>query len=205
MTDARTTNATTGPARRHGVVAGACFALVATMVGASYAAVPFYQWFCKATGYAGTTQVATAPPNHVIDRVFQVRLDANVRSGLPWDFHAEETLVEQKAGDVATVNYVIENLSDRETRGMAVYNVTPELSGIYFTKLECFCFTEQVLKPHERVVVPVTFYVDAEIDGDQNLKTLKTITLSYSFFPSKTSSSTEKPVAAVDETVVPKL
>ncbi|MEJ1157760.1 cytochrome c oxidase assembly protein [Prosthecomicrobium sp. N25] len=179
-------------AARHRTVALACAALVAGMTGAAFAAVPFYDWFCRVTGYGGTTQVAAAAPGHVIDRAFEIRFDANV-NGIPWRFRPEGGPVTVKAGEVATANYVIENLSDTETLGVAAYNVTPELAGYYFTKLVCFCFTEQKLAPRETVVVPVTFYVDPSIDQDRNLRSIRTITLSYTFFPAKSEKS--KPVA----------
>ncbi|MCW1840941.1 cytochrome c oxidase assembly protein [Prosthecomicrobium hirschii] len=172
-------------------VAIACAALVAGMTGAAFAAVPFYEWFCKTTGYGGTPLTASSAPDHVIERSFEIRFDANV-NGLPWRFTPETPSVTVKAGAVETVNYVIENTSDRETFGLAAYNVTPDLSGGYFTKMICFCFTEQKLAAGEKLVVPVTFYVDPQIDGDKDLTMLKTITLSYTFFPAKPNTS--KPV-----------
>jgi cytochrome c oxidase assembly protein subunit 11 len=129
--------------------------------------------------------------------MFEVRFDANVNHALPWRFRAEGGPVTLKAGEVATAHYVIENLSDTETVGIAAYNVTPDLAGYYFTKLVCFCFSEQKLAPRETVVVPVTFYVDPEIDTDRNLRTLQSITLSYTFFPAKA----EKPKPVADATM----
>lgn len=176
-------------ARSNGRVAIALFTLVAGMLGLAFAAVPFYTWFCRTTGYAGTTGVATIAPERKSDRVFEVRFDANVHPGVPWSFGPEVGSIRVKGGEVATIHYRIENLSDQETRGVAAFNVTPELAGAYFNKLACFCFTEQVLKPHEVIDAPVTFYVDASADDDKNLKGVTTITLSYTFFAS------EKPVA----------
>ena len=188
-------------AGRHRTVALACAAIVAGMTGAAFGAVPFYDWFCRVTGYGGTTQVAAAAPGRVIDRAFEIRFDANVSPTLPWQFRPEGGPVTVKAGEVATANYMIENLSDHETLGIASYNVTPDLAGYYFTKLVCFCFTEQKLAPRERVVVPVTFYVDPEIDQDRNLRAIRSITLSYTFFPAKTDKP--KPVADATTTKTP--
>jgi cytochrome c oxidase assembly protein subunit 11 len=180
---------TTPPARANGRVAIALGVLTVGMLGAAFAAVPFYTWFCKTTGYSGTPAVASIAPDRVIDRKFEVRFDANVHPGLPWAFQPETKSITLKAGQVATVLYRIENLSDQETRGTAVFNVTPDLAGGYFNKLACFCFTEQVLKPHETIEAPVTFFVDPDADGDKNLKGLATITLSYTFY------AAEKPAA----------
>lgn len=181
--------------RRQRTTAFACVALVAGMTGAAYAAVPLYDWFCRVTGYGGTTQVSTAAPLRVIDRTFEVRFDANVNGGLPWRFRPEQDRVLVKAGEVTTVHYTIENTGADETQGIASYNVTPDIAGAYFNKIVCFCFTEQKLAAGEKITVPVTFYVDPEVDGDSNLRFVKTITLSYTFFPAKAQSP--KPVAGV--------
>lgn len=179
------------PNRRNRTVALACLGIVAGMAGAAFAAVPFYEWFCRTTGYGGTPQVAAAAPLRAIERRFEVRFDANV-NGLPWQFRPATESVVVRAGEVATVDYVIENRSDQETTGIAAYNVTPDIAGGYFTKIVCFCFSEQKLAAHERIVVPVTFFVDPEVDQDRNLASLRSITLSYTFFPAKTSNP--KPV-----------
>ena len=175
--------------------AGAC-----AMLGLAFASVPFYDWFCRATGYDGTTNVATSAPVEIGRRVFEVRFDANVFQGLPWAFRPVQKSVEVHVGEVKTVEYEIENLSDREISATAAYNVTPGLAGYYFTKLTCFCFSEQTLKPHEKIRAPVTFFVDGTIDEVKDLVGAKTITLSYTFFQSKTPSSTVKPVASVTPT-----
>jgi cytochrome c oxidase assembly protein subunit 11 len=172
----------TSTARANGRVAVALFVLTAGMLGAAYAAVPFYTWFCRVTGYSGTPGVASIAPDRVIDRVFEIRFDANVHNGLPWEFRPETPSLRVRAGEVATIVYRIENLSDRETRGTATFNVTPDQAGGHFNKLACFCFTEQTLKPHEVLEAPVTFFVDPEADRDKNLAGLGTITLSYTFF-----------------------
>jgi len=178
--------------RRDVVVAAACGVFVAAMVGAAYAAVPFYTWFCRVTGFAGTTQVASAGPTQVLDRRITVRFDANVVGGLPWKFTSERTTLDVKVGEVVTVLYRVTNESARETVGQAVYNVAPLNVGAYFQKINCFCFTEQRLKPGETRDMPVVFYVDPALARDADQETLDTITLSYSFYPLREQP---KPVA----------
>jgi len=169
--------------RRDLAVAAACGVFVAAMVGAAYAAVPLYTWFCRVTGFAGTTQVATSAPGRVLDRRITVRFDANVVGGLPWKFEPERTSIDVRIGDVFTVMYRVTNESARETVGQAVYNVTPLTVGAYFQKINCFCFTEQRLKPGESRDMPVVFYVDPALTRDSDQDQLDTITLSYSFYP----------------------
>ena len=178
--------------RRDVVVAAACGVFVAAMVGAAYAAVPFYTWFCRVTGFAGTTQVASAGPTQVLDRRITVRFDANVVGGLPWKFTSERTTLDVKVGEVVTVLYRVTNESARETVGQAVYNVAPLNVGAYFQKINCFCFTEQRLKPGETRDMPVVFYIDPALARDADQETLDTITLSYSFYPLREQP---KPVA----------
>jgi cytochrome c oxidase assembly protein subunit 11 len=178
--------------RRDLLVAAACGAFVAGMVGMSYAAVPLYDWFCRATGLNGTTQVATAGPSGVLDRMINVRFDANVGPGLPWKFVPERTSVTVKIGEVITVNYIAINETARETVGTAAYNVTPLTVGAYFQKINCFCFDEQRLKPGEKREMPVVFYVDPAIAKDADADGLDTITLSYTFYPSR---EPQRPVA----------
>src|SRR5215470_14516072 len=165
------------------VVAAACGVFVAVMVGAAYAAVPFYTWFCRATGFGGTTQVAARVPAEVLARKLTVRLDANVVGGLPWRFEPERTAIDVRLGEVVTVLYRVTNASARETVGQAVYNVAPLTVGAYFQKINCFCFTEQRLKPGESRDMAVVFYVDPALVRDADQDTLDTITLSYSFYP----------------------
>jgi cytochrome c oxidase assembly protein subunit 11 len=135
--------------RRDVIVAVSCGLCVAAMVGASYAAVPFYNWFCRTTGYGGTTQVATSAPGEVLDRKITVRFDANVGPGLPWRFEPEQNSIEVKVGEVVTVHYRVINEAARPTTATAAYNVTPLNIGAYFQKINCFCFTEQRLKAAE--------------------------------------------------------
>jgi cytochrome c oxidase assembly protein subunit 11 len=169
--------------RRDLAGAAACGVFVAAMVGAAYAAVPLYTWFCRVTGFAGTTQVATSAPGRVLDRRITVRFDANVVGGLPWKFEPERASIDVRIGDVFTVMYRVTNESARETVGQAVYNVTPLTVGAYFQKINCFCFTEQRLKPGESRDMPVVFYVDPALTRDSDQDQLDTITLSYSFYP----------------------
>lgn len=174
-------------------LAGICLMFAGGMVGAAYASVPLYEMFCKVTGYGGTTQRVESAAVTPIDRTVTVRFDANVRSGLPWSFTPKQRSVTLRVGEVAEIAYVVENLSDEETVGTSTFNVTPMSTGSYFSKITCFCFTEQRLKPGERLEMPVVFYVDPAIADDHELDSVKEITLSYSFFPVKEPS---RPVAA---------
>ncbi len=185
------------PARlgRDALVAAVCGLVVVLMVGASYAAVPFYNWFCRATGFNGTTQVATsAPAGAPLERKIAVRFDSNVAGGLPWKFEPEQTEIEVKIGQVVTVYYNVTNQSARTTIGQAAYNVAPLRVGAYFEKINCFCFTEQTMAPGEKREMPVVFYVDPSIVSDHDNDTLNTVTLSYTFYPVR--DATPKPLAA---------
>jgi cytochrome c oxidase assembly protein subunit 11 len=171
--------------RRDVLVAAACGVFVAVMLGAAYAAVPLYNWFCRTTGFGGTTQVASAAPTHILDRKLKVRFDANVVGGLPWRFEPEQTSIEVKIGEVVTVNYRVVNESARETVGIASYNVSPPTVGAYFSKINCFCFTDQRLKAGEKRDMAVVFFVDPELAKDSEHDGLDTITLSYTMYPAR--------------------
>ena len=178
--------------RRDLILAASCGVFVAGMVGMAYAAVPFYNWFCRQTGFAGTPQIAKSAPTGELGRTIAVRFDGNVTGGLPWRFEPERNSIDVKLGEVVTVNFVATNLSARETTGQAAYNVAPSTTGGYFTKINCFCFTEQRLGPGEKREMPVVFYVDSSLAKDGELDDLNTITLSYSFYPVRDQA---KPVA----------
>ena len=183
-----------GASRRDVVVAFICGAVVALMVGASYAAVPFYDWFCRTTGFNGTTQVAkSAPSAKPLARTVAVRFDSNVAGGLPWKFEPEQTEIQVHIGEVVTVYYTVTNQSARTTTGQAAYNVAPLNVGAYFQKINCFCFTEQTFAPGEKREMAVVFYVDPSIVEDHENDGLNTITLSYTFYPVREEA---KPVAA---------
>jgi cytochrome c oxidase assembly protein subunit 11 len=169
--------------RRDVIVAACCGAFVAGMVGMAYASVPLYDWFCRATGFGGRTQVATGAPAETLGRKVTVRFDANVSGGLPWRFEPEQNSIDVRLGEVVTVNYVVTNLAARTTVGQAAYNVTPPTIGAFFQKINCFCFTEQRLAPGERREMAVVFYVDPALVKDWEQDDLNTITLSYSFYP----------------------
>lgn len=175
--------------RGNRMVALACALFVAVMVGAAFAAVPLYRWFCQTTGFGGTTRVATAAPSGAIARSFEVRFDANVNGALPWRFTPLDRSLRVKAGEVATAFFVAENLSNQDTVGIATFNVVPEQTGSYFNKIQCFCFTEQRLGPREKAEMPVLFFIDPEIDKDAELNAIRSITLSYTFFPDATPAA----------------
>ena len=169
--------------RRDIVIAASCGAVVGLMIGAAYAAVPLYDWFCRTTGFGGTTQVATGAPAEIGDRMVTVRFDANVGGGLPWSFEAEQTSMKVRLGEVVTVHYRVRNLSARETTGLPTYNVTPPTVGAYFNKINCFCFSEQKLAPGESRELAVVFYVDPALAKDEETALVKSITLSYTAYP----------------------
>ncbi|UGV24809.1 cytochrome c oxidase assembly protein [Rhodopseudomonas boonkerdii] len=182
---------------RDAVVASVCGLVVAFMVGASYAAVPFYNWFCRVTGFNGTTMVAAgAPASGPIGRKIAVRFDANVAPGLPWKFVPEQSEIEVRIGEVVTVFYTVTNQSARTTYAQAAYNVAPLTVGAYFQKINCFCFTDQTLGPGEKREMPVVFYVDPKLAADSENDGLNSITLSYTFYPQRDPAP--KPVAATE-------
>lgn len=178
------------------MVASVCGLVVALMIGASYAAVPFYDWFCRTTGFNGTTQVATSRPDSVSGRHIAVRFDSNVSGGLPWKFEPEKTEIDVKIGEVVTAYYTVTNQSARPTFGVAAYNVAPLTVGSFFQKINCFCFNEQSFAPGEKRELAVVFYVDPALMADREYDGLNTITLSYTFYPAKDPAP--KPLAATE-------
>ena len=161
-------------------------AIIVAMVGLSFASVPFYRLFCRATGYGGTTQTAKDAPQaaKIINRIVTVKFNSAVAPNVPWRFAPQQRQVDVKLGARTLISYNAENLSDETITGSAVYNVTPEKVGKYFKKIQCFCFTQQVLKPRQRAVLPVLFFVDPAFNDDPEMEGVSTITLSYTFFRS---------------------
>jgi cytochrome c oxidase assembly protein subunit 11 len=180
-----TTKPPAPPLRRDILVAFCCGGLVAVMIGLSFAAVPLYSWFCRTTGYGGTTQVAKARPQQVLSRTITVRFDSNVAAGLPWRFEPEQRTIDVKLGQVVTVYYSVTNQAARMTAGQAGYNVSPPTTGVYFEKINCFCFTQQTMKPGERRDMAVVFYVDPKLAEDSEQDKVDLITLSYTFYPAR--------------------
>ncbi|MFN7224089.1 MAG: cytochrome c oxidase assembly protein [Paracoccaceae bacterium] len=152
------------------------------MASLSFAAVPFYDWFCRVTGFGGTTQVATASPDTILDQTILIRFDGSVSGTMPWTFKPVQRTMTVRIGENALAFYEAHNPTDRVVAGTASYNVTPDSAGGYFSKIACFCFTEQVLQPGETVQMPVSFFVDPAIVQDREGKFVKQITLSYTFY-----------------------
>jgi cytochrome c oxidase assembly protein subunit 11 len=168
---------------RTGLLAGV---LAGSMAGLGYASVPLYRAFCEATGFAGTTQRATsalAPGAVKAGKTISIRFDGNRAPTLPWEFAPERPRETVSIGERDMAFFAAKNLSARAITGRATYNVTPTQAGKYFTKIQCFCFTEQTLKPGEEVRMPVVFYVDPKILDDPDAKNIGEITLSYTFYP----------------------
>ena len=184
-------SAKAGARRRDIVIAASCGVFVAGMVGMAYAAVPFYTWFCRTTGFGGTPRIATeaVSPSQILDRKMTVRFDANVGAGLPWRFAPEQNSIDVRLGEVVTIYYTVTNLSQQETRAQAAYNIAPTTAGSYFTKINCFCFSEQQLAPGEKREMAVVFYVDPELVKDSDQDDLNTMTLSYTFYPVRSAPS----------------
>lgn len=177
--------------RSNGMVVAVCMSFVVGMLGMAYAAVPLYRMFCEFTGYDGTTQRVEQASDVILDKEITVSFDANVASGLPWKFHADRRDVTMKIGETVQVDFTIENPTDKVTVGQARFNVTPFQSAAYFNKIQCFCFDRTELKPGEKRQVPVVFYIDPEITKAVESSSVRTITLSYTFYPQD-----DAPVAA---------
>lgn len=161
-----------------------------TIMGSVTAASPtLYRLFCQVTGYGGTTQRAIAPSDHIVDRVITVRFDANVSPQLPWKFEPVQPTMDVKLGENALAFYRATNLSDKPVKGTAAFNVSPDTMGLFFSKIECFCFTEQTLQPGQSVEMPVTFFVDPKMLDDRDTRHLANITLSYVFYPVKETAA----------------
>ncbi|MEL6267177.1 MAG: cytochrome c oxidase assembly protein [Pseudomonadota bacterium] len=156
------------------------------MLGMAYAAVPLYDWFCRVTGFGGTTQVADgrSVPVEPLDETITIRFDASLTRGMPWTFEATQTTQTIRIGETGLAFYTAHNPTDRPVKGHASFNVAPFSVGGYFVKVDCFCFEEQVLQPGQTVQMPVTYYVDPEILDDPETEAVHTIVLSYTFYES---------------------
>ena len=156
--------------------------LTAGMVGLAYASVPLYSLFCRVTGFEGTTQRAESAPGVVGSRILTVTFNADVHVGLPWRFQPKNSKIEARTGETYQAVYIAENPTNETITGSATFNVSPDLFGQYFVKIQCFCFERQTLKAHERVEMPVVFFIDPKMEQDKNLKRMTDVTLSYTFF-----------------------
>lgn len=172
------------PAKNRRVALLAAAGFVA-MVGMAYASVPLYKIFCQTTGYGGTTQRAAKAPEKASDQFINVRFDANTSSELNWRFQPKQTVMRVKIGEQNVAYFEATNLSDKVKTGSAIYNVSPPNVGAYFDKIQCFCFTKQVLKPGESAEFPVVFFVDPAILNDADGRGVEEITLSYTFYPAE--------------------
>lgn len=170
------------PQNRNARVALFAAATAISMVGAAFAAVPLYNVFCKVTGYGGTTRVAMGEAGAILDREVTVYFDANTGRGLPWEFRPVQRSMTVRIGETALAYFTATNTSSRPVTGVATYNVAPFKAAPYFSKLECFCFTEQTLEPGESVEMPVLFFVDPLIDEERRMDDVTALTLSYTFF-----------------------
>ncbi len=175
-------NLLTVPGGPNGRLALGLFAVVALMVGLSFAAVPLYRIFCAKTGWAGTPQRAASASNAIAPETVTVRFDANVTPGLPWTFEPMQPEMTLHVGENRLAYFRATNRSKDTVTGSAVFNVSPDIMGQYFTKIQCFCFTEQTLKPGETAEMPVSFFIDTAILKDRDAKTVRDMTLSYTFF-----------------------
>ncbi|KAA9008066.1 cytochrome c oxidase assembly protein [Histidinibacterium aquaticum] len=184
----------TGPTR----TAFATVGVVIFMGGMAWAAVPFYDWFCRVTGFGGATNVAEAGADQVLDQTITVRFDGSLERGMPWSFKPVQNEMEIRIGETGLAFFEASNPTDKPIAGQAAYNVTPYQAGGFFDKIECFCFTEQVLAPGETVQMPVSFFVDPAIVDDREGQYIHTITLSYTFYEIDLPESYEQ--AALDVT-----
>jgi cytochrome c oxidase assembly protein subunit 11 len=185
----------TSSGRRNLRLALICVAVFVGMTGVAFASVPFYKAFCQLTGFDGTPQRADAAPKKALDRTVTVRFDANVRGGLPWTFTPSQVTQEVRIGAQTLAHYKVTNTGKTAVTGQAVFNVVPEQAGIHFTKIECFCFSEQTVQPGETVEYPVIYFIDPAFATDPDTRVTPEITLSYTFFPAEPSAPA-KTVAA---------
>jgi cytochrome c oxidase assembly protein subunit 11 len=182
VTDEQAGQAARDTERSNRKVAAVSATVAAGMLALAFASVPLYRLFCQVTGYGGTTQKAAAPSNVVLDRVVTVRFDANVSSGLAWRVEPLQRTIDVKLGETTLVAYRATNLSDKAIVGTSGFNVSPDITGSFFNKLECFCFTEQKLEPGQSLDMPVSFFVDPAMLRDSDARKVQQITLSYTFY-----------------------
>jgi len=186
--------------RKNGRPALVCVAILVGMTGMAYAAVPLYKAFCQATGYDGTVRRAASAPSQVLDKTINVRFDANVRD-MPWTFTPSQVSQTIRIGAQNVAFYKVTNTSDHAITGQAAYNVVPEVAAQHFQKLQCFCFSEQTIGPHETVEFPVVYFVDPAYASDPETRRNAEVTLSYTFYEVKDA----KPQAAAAKTASPGL
>lgn len=179
-------------------VAVLCVAILAGMTGMGFAAVPLYRVFCQVTGFDGTAGRAEAAPGPILDRTIDVRFDANVRD-LPWTFKAEQVSQTVRIGETKIAHFTVTNNGKVPLTGQATFNVLPETTGLYFKKVQCFCFKEQTLDPGETMDFPVVYFVDPELATDPETRGKQEITLSYTFFPSKDGEIAQAPSKGLGE------
>ena len=173
--------------------------LVVFMGALAWASVPLYDWFCRVTGFGGVTNTAQTGSDVILDKTIKIRFDASLDRDMPWEFKPVERQVEMRIGETGMVFYEAYNPTNRPVAGTASYNVTPYEAGNFFTKIDCFCFEQQVLQPGERVEMPVTFFVDPEIVDDRDAKYTKVITLSYTFYEIDLPQETAQADVAQDD------
>ena len=190
--DGRTVSVGGRAGRNNRLIGVGGLTMAVAMIGLTYAAAPFYSAFCRATGYEGTPQVVKANSDAEGRRVLRVAFDTNVAPGLAWTLEPEDESIRIRTGKTATVYFRVKNLSDSPTEGHATFNVTPEVSGGYFNKISCFCFTEQHLGPHESAEWPVVFFLDPSLETDESMAKVDSITLSYTLF----AQPSERPAPA---------
>lgn len=190
MTDVEVNGTVKQARRRKTVTTAILVGVVAGMVGLSFASVPLYRMFCQTTGYDGTPRTENvAHSNRVTDRKITIRFDANVNPSLPWQFRPVQRQVTVKLGEETLIHYEARNLADKPLTGTATFSVVPEKAAQYFSKIQCFCFTEQTLAPGQDVQMPVLFYIDPAIDDDPETRDVTQFTLSYTFFPDESGAA----------------
>jgi cytochrome c oxidase assembly protein subunit 11 len=180
---------------RHGRLVLMLVGLVVVMTGAGFAAVPLYKAFCQVTGFYGTARRVTAASDKVLDRELEINFDTNVAAGMPWTFKAEQRKQRVKIGATSIAFFKVTNNSNQPITGRAAYNVSPNQSGAYVRKLQCFCFSEQTLAPHQTIEFPVVYFIDPDYATDPETKGWGDLTLSYTFVeiaPKPAAPATEK-------------